>query len=84
MSIVDEFTRRVWVYPLKHKHEALGKFKLWLTLQENQTGLKLKYLRTDNGLEFCSKEFDEYCQNKGIARHLTVPGLHNKMVWQRE
>lgn len=31
-------------------------------------------MRTDNGLDFCSKEFAEYCQNKGIARHLTVPG----------
>ncbi|KAJ4966312.1 hypothetical protein NE237_018161 [Protea cynaroides] len=29
-------------------------------------------LRTNNGLEFCSKEFDELCRDKGIARHHTV------------
>ncbi|KAH9723371.1 retrovirus-related pol polyprotein from transposon TNT 1-94-like protein [Citrus sinensis] len=33
---------------------------------------KVKRLRTDNGLEYCSKEFDEFCKEKGIARHKTV------------
>lgn len=74
MSLVDDFTRRGWVYPLKHKNEAFERFKQWLILQENQTGRKLKVLRTDNGLEYCSKEFHDFCHKKGIARHLTVPG----------
>ena len=39
---------------------------------ENQTGKKIKRLRTDNGLEFCSAEFDELCKTEGIARHHTV------------
>ncbi|KAH9782075.1 Integrase catalytic domain-containing protein [Citrus sinensis] len=34
--------------------------------------MKLKALRTDNGLEFCNKEFDEYCQKHGITRHKTI------------
>ncbi|KAJ4711603.1 Retrovirus-related Pol polyprotein from transposon TNT 1-94 [Melia azedarach] len=33
---------------------------------------KIKRLRTDNGLEFCWSEFDEFCNNEGIARHHTV------------
>lgn len=33
----------------------------------------LKCLRTDNGLEYLSKEFDDYCKSKGIKRHRTVP-----------
>ncbi|KAH9654969.1 hypothetical protein KPL70_022170 [Citrus sinensis] len=64
--------RKVWVYILKHKSEALLKFKEWLTLIENQTDRKIKRLRTDNGLEYCSKDFDEFCREKGIARHRTV------------
>ena len=27
---------------------------------------------TDNGLEYCSKEFKDFCKSKGIARHRTV------------
>ncbi|KAJ9547247.1 hypothetical protein OSB04_019790 [Centaurea solstitialis] len=35
-------------------------------------GKKIKRLRTDNGLEFCSGEFDRFCKDEGIARHRTV------------
>ncbi|KAG8498697.1 hypothetical protein CXB51_005124 [Gossypium anomalum] len=35
-------------------------------------GKQIKYLRTDNGLEFCSDEFNRLCKSEGIVRHLTV------------
>lgn len=74
LSLVDDYSRRVWVYVLKHKSEAFNKFKEWKILVENQTEKKIKKLRTDNGLEFCSNEFNQFCKSHGIARHLTVPG----------
>lgn len=73
MTIIDDYSRRVWIYTLKYKYEALDRFKKWLLLVENQTNRKLKKLRTDNGLEFCSKEFNNFCSDRGIARHHTVP-----------
>ena len=39
---------------------------------ENQTEKMIKRLRTDNGLEFCSSDFEKFCKSKGIARHRTV------------
>ena len=45
------------MYILKHKSKALDKFKEWHRLLENQAGLKLKKVRTNNGLEYFSKEF---------------------------
>jgi hypothetical protein len=33
----------------------------------------LKCLRSDNGGEYCSKEFDDYCSYHGIRREKTVP-----------
>ena len=72
MSIIDDYSRKVWVYLLKTKDEAFGTFVKWKRLTENQTGLKVKKLRTDNGLEFCSAEFNDYCNKEGIARHHTV------------
>ncbi|GJT58282.1 retrovirus-related pol polyprotein from transposon TNT 1-94 [Tanacetum coccineum] len=74
LSIVDDYSRRVWVHFLRHKNEAFSKFKEWKQLVENQTGRKLKKLRTDNGLEFCNQEFNNLCKESGIARHLTVAG----------
>ncbi|GJV97838.1 retrotransposon protein, putative, ty1-copia subclass [Tanacetum coccineum] len=74
LSIVDDYSRRVWVYTLRFKHEAFGKFKEWKQLVENQTGGTVKKLMTDNGLEFCNQKFKQLCIKSGIARHLTVAG----------
>ncbi|KAG8477637.1 hypothetical protein CXB51_031043 [Gossypium anomalum] len=35
-------------------------------------GKQIKYLHTDNGLEFYSDEFNRLCKLEGIMRHLTV------------
>ena len=63
----------MWVFVLKNKSDTFEKFKEWHTLIENQMGTKLKGLRTDNGLEFISEQFNEFCRLKGIKRHMTVP-----------
>nr|GEW41754.1 retrotransposon protein, putative, Ty1-copia subclass [Tanacetum cinerariifolium] len=74
LSIVDDYSRRVWVYLLWFKHGAFENFKEWKQLVENSTGRTVKKLRTDNGLEFCNREFKQLCIESGIARHLTVAG----------
>ncbi|GJW03442.1 retrotransposon protein, putative, ty1-copia subclass [Tanacetum coccineum] len=73
LTIIDDFSRRVWPYFLKHKSEAFSAFKEWKVMVETQTGKKVKKLRTDNGMEFCSNEFNSYCKSEGIVRHYTVP-----------
>ena len=40
---------------------------------ERQTERKVKLLRTDNGGEFCSHAFNDYCRKEGIFRHHTIP-----------
>ncbi|KAH9704361.1 Integrase catalytic domain-containing protein [Citrus sinensis] len=72
ITFIDDYSRKLWVYILKYKSEALDKFKEWTALMENQRRKKVKRLKTDNGLEYCSNEFDEFCKRLGIARHKTV------------
>ncbi|KAH9705463.1 hypothetical protein KPL70_011882 [Citrus sinensis] len=72
LIFIDDFSRMVWVYALKSKDEVLEKFKRWKVLVENQTNLKVKVLRTDNGLEYCNKLFEDYCAENGILRHKIV------------
>jgi hypothetical protein len=38
---------------------------------ENETREKVSSLRTDNGGEFTSIEFNDYCRDNGIQRKLT-------------
>ncbi|KAL0721124.1 hypothetical protein Bca4012_035723 [Brassica carinata] len=71
ITFIDDFTRKTWIYFLKTKDEAFSKFVEWKVLAENQTGKKLKTLRTDNGLEFCNREFDSFGKEEGVVRHRT-------------
>ncbi|GKB55901.1 retrovirus-related pol polyprotein from transposon TNT 1-94, partial [Tanacetum coccineum] len=71
-AVWQEKSSRVWVYILNFKHDAFGKFKVWKQLVENWNRRTIKKLRTDNGLEFCNREFEQLCIESGIARHLTV------------
>lgn len=40
---------------------------------EKEANNTVKVLRTDRGGEFTSKEFESFCENTGIKRHLTAP-----------
>ncbi|KAK4386160.1 Retrovirus-related Pol polyprotein from transposon TNT 1-94 [Sesamum angolense] len=73
LSITDKFSRKVFVFLMKHKSDVFENFRKWKILVENQTGKKLKVLRTDNGLEFCYQSFSDLCDECGIKRHKTNP-----------
>eukprot|EP00253_Pinus_taeda_P035574 PITA_35574 len=76
--VEDDFSRNTWIYFLKKKFEVFGSFKEFKALVENQTEKKIKVLRTDNGGEFCSKEFEEFCNKCGITRQKTTPYIPQK------
>ena len=52
LTFIDDFSRKVWVYFLKHKNDVFPTFKKWKVHIENQTGKKIKHFRTNNCLEF--------------------------------
>eukprot|EP00253_Pinus_taeda_P022677 PITA_22677 len=56
-----------------NKYDVFDTFKKWKALVEIETGNKLKCLRSENGGEYCSKEFDRYCSEHGIHKEKTVP-----------
>ena len=66
LTFIDEFSRYCWVYFLKHKSEVFGLFKVFKVLVENQSGRKLKVLRSDNGGEYVKSEFIQYFEDAGI------------------
>lgn len=58
--------------PLKTKDEVLKNFVAWKTQLELQLSKKVKYLRIDNGLEYCNEQFNKFCRYCGISRHKIV------------
>ncbi|KAK3876705.1 hypothetical protein Pcinc_018517 [Petrolisthes cinctipes] len=73
VTFIDDATRYVWVYILKGKHEVFAKFKEWKKCVENQMGRKIKILRTDNGGEYKSNDFEQYLIGEGIRHEYTIP-----------
>ena len=73
LTFIDDKTRYVWVYPLKHKDEVFDRFLKWKALVEKSSGRKLKVLRTDNDGEYTSTKFEDYLEAKGVRHERTVP-----------
>jgi hypothetical protein len=73
VTFIDDHSRRTWIYFLKTKSEVFKRFQEFKALVENQTGRKIKVLRSDNGGEYTSTEFRDFCTQEGIRRQLTVP-----------
>jgi transposase InsO family protein len=57
VSFIDDYSRKTWVY----------------FLIENLSERKIKIVRSDNGGEYTSKEFANFCKDAGIKRELTTP-----------
>ena len=73
LTFIDDFFRYCWVYFLKHKSEVFGLFKVFKALVENQSGGKLKVLRSDNGGRYVKYEFILYCADAGIQMKHSIP-----------
>jgi hypothetical protein len=73
MLIIDDYSKLTWVAFLKEKAEAFEKFKIFKVLTETQTGKILKAVRSDQGGEFMSRDFKEFCVEHGIKREYTIP-----------
>ena len=73
VTFIDDSTRKLWVYFLKKKSEVFDTFRKWKAMVENETGLKIKRVRSDNGGEYKDNRFRELCANNGIKMEKTVP-----------
>jgi transposase InsO family protein len=73
VSFIDDYSRKTWIYFLKTKIEVFNKFKEYKALIENLSERKINRLRSDNGGEYTSKYFMNFCKDVRIKRELTTP-----------
>lgn len=72
ITFIEDYSRKKFVYFLKHKSEAIKAFKNFRAYAENKLERKIKSIRTDNGREYVNKEFKDLLQSLGIAHQTTV------------
>ena len=73
VTFIDDYSRKTWIYFLKTKSEVFGKFNEFKALIENHSKRRIKTLRSNNGGEYTSKEFETFCNEARIKRELTTP-----------
>ncbi|KAM0044971.1 putative RNA-directed DNA polymerase [Helianthus debilis subsp. tardiflorus] len=73
LTLVDDFSRSVWVYLIKHKNEASTCLIHFHNLVERQFEKKIKRIRCDNGGEFTSNQMKEFYGEQGIILETTCP-----------
>ncbi|XP_059630999.1 uncharacterized protein LOC132273911 [Cornus florida] len=71
MLLIDDFSRILWIYFLREKSEAITHFIKFVNLVENEKGCIVKKLRLDFGIEFTMREFESYCDVKGIKKEFS-------------
>lgn len=78
LVIIDHFTRYTWVFLLITKGMCLCGLQTFKAHAENCAGVRMLLLQTDNGGEFCSKEFVKWTQESGIE-HITCTPYGSSM-----
>ena len=77
-TLLDTATKWLDFSLLKTKKETLGAFKTMKTAAENQSGKKIKILRTDWGREFVNAAFNTLLTEYGIVHEHSAPYAHEQ------
>lgn len=71
LTITDDFSRKVTIFPLKSKSDVFDCFTRYQRRAERFKNSKIINVRTDNGLEFCHAEFSKFLEEQGIKHERT-------------
>ena len=70
-TITDDHSHFVKVYLLKQKSEAEENLRNYTKDINTQKSTKVRRIRRDNGSEFSSNSFKQYCKREGISTEYT-------------
>jgi hypothetical protein len=76
LSIVDDFSRYSWLFPMTLKSDALSIFLKFQTLVENYFETTIKSVQTDGGGEFLPLQ--RHLSKSGISYRQTCPHTHHQ------
>jgi hypothetical protein len=72
LVIVDDYSRFTWVFFLQEKSQTQDKLKGFLRRAQNEFGLRIKKIRSDNGTEFKNFQIEGFLE-EGIKHEFSSP-----------
>jgi hypothetical protein len=73
LVIVDDNSRFTWVFFLQEKSETQDTLKGFLRRAQNEFGLRIKKIRSDNGTEFKNSQIEGFLEGEGIKHEFSSP-----------
>jgi transposase InsO family protein len=72
LFIVDDYSRFTWVFFLQEKSQTQETLKRFLRRAQNEFGLRIKKIRSDNGTEFKNSQIEGFVE-EGIKHEFSSP-----------
>jgi transposase InsO family protein len=73
LVIVDDYSRFTWVFFLQEKSHTQDTLKGFLRRAQNEFGLRIKKIRSDNGTEFKNSQIEGFLEKEGIKHEFSSP-----------
>jgi hypothetical protein len=70
---VDDYSRFTWVFFLQEKSQTQETLKRFLRRAQNEFGLRIKKIRSDNGTEFKNSQIEGFPEEEGIKHEFSSP-----------
>jgi transposase InsO family protein len=73
LVIVDDYSRYIWVYFFKHKHETQQTVIDFTNEVQRQYGQDIFTIQSDNGTEFKNYTLNDFLSDEGICHQYSSP-----------
>jgi hypothetical protein len=70
---VDDYSRFTWVFFLQDKSQTQETLKGFLRWAQNEFGLRIKKIRSNNGTEFKNSQIEGFLEDEGIKHESSSP-----------
>jgi transposase InsO family protein len=73
LVIVDDYSCFTWVFFLQEKSQTQETLKGFLRRAQNEFGLRIKKIRSDNGTKFKNSQIEGFLEDEGIKHDFSSP-----------
>jgi hypothetical protein len=73
LVIVADYSRFTWVFFLQEKSQTQETLNKFLRLAQNELGLRIKKIRSDNGTKFKNSQIEGFLVEEGIKHEFSFP-----------